>query len=171
MDETVIEIINLLVGSFAAIASGVAAWKAYSIAKISHDLEKKLAANRQGYLKNEIIIKKLQELMLVFGKIHVTAKKDWGDERQKDISNLLIEMEEYSILIKSLDPELGEEIEQWSMKKNRNDQSISYSLYYELRTLRVNYQTKYKDFMFEKSKELKDIHDAKLKKIIADEVI
>ena len=138
-----------------AIFTGVATVITYLAYRFHRSLEK----NRQYLLKGDALLKNFQSLIITFANVHATAKEDCSNERSEKIRSLSKEIKYTSIIIASLNPDVGAQIESWRLSKDSKGDSLPRTVDYMLGNLGGSIGDNDYDFLYKKLSELRAIQD------------
>ncbi|MCP3942834.1 MAG: hypothetical protein GY710_15295 [Desulfobacteraceae bacterium] len=162
MTEIDLNWISAISTACAMVASVAASITAILTYKFHRSLEKK----KLSLLKEEVLLKNIQSLIVIFANIRAKAKEDYSVERREELKSLSQEINYTVIIIASLSSDIGTQIELWRVSKDSNGNNIPYVVNYifgNLGTIGNNYD----DFLCKKSIELREIQNYLFKKINA----
>ncbi|OOE84025.1 hypothetical protein BZG72_04325 [Salinivibrio sp. PR6] len=148
------------VSAGATVFAGVATLAAAVASCFAYKLQRAITKGRQQLLKGDDLLKNMQLLIATFADVHATAKQDWSPERTEKLRSLDERLRYTETVIKSLNPQIGEQVEQWRISSDAKGDSVTRVVSLILGGTGAIIGAKYDDFLFSKAAQLREIQDS-----------
>ena len=139
----------------AAAAALLTAFVACSMRSLQRNQEK----NKISLLKHQSEVEHLQKLIASLAKVIAIAPEQWSDERSRALDEATKEMQFHVAALQSLSNVVGADIDQWTVEKDEDGNSISATVYFDLGTQHALVSDPHMQFMQSKMDALKEIHE------------
>ena len=143
----------------AAGSSAFAAIAAATVAFLAFRHQNKLENNKLEFLKLEVTLRHLQELIVTFAEIRAISETAWSDDRSQQLARHACDLRKSITIIGSLHPKSGNRLDSWRSEKCNQGISVSSVVDHELGQIGADIGDKYNRFFCLKSGELRDIQD------------
>jgi|GEM_PF-5459557 len=155
------------VSAGATVFAGLATLAAAVAACFAYKLQRAITKSRQQLLKGDNLLKNIQLLIATFADVHATAKQGWSPERTEKLGSLDERLRYTETVIKSLNPKIGAQVEQWRVSSDAKGDSVTRVVSFILGGTGAVIGDKYDDFLFSKAAQLRAIQDSVFNEISA----
>ena len=146
--------------TIAASLSAVAAFASAGTAVLAHRLQASIAQSRKEFVKKDILLQKVQSLVVDFAEIRATANERWSDQRSERLSLLAARLRHTAAMVESLDAKVGARLSLWKDSGDSNGNNLSQVVDYELGSVGIAQSAAYDTFLLTKANELCLLRDS-----------